>query len=180
MLYASEVWYEDIKEKVTYLKDLNALQRKMINAITGSYKCENTEKLLDLIKINNINEELLIKSKILEIEREEKRIQKEIMRKELQLDKDSYGFPLEVQLVQTKYPFYIITGKGPFRDFLYKIKQHPTEWCRYCGYCPETAIHLMLECEHFIDKSCLRFKGIEEFERVSKLIITKLLRDQFM
>ena len=73
ILYGSEIWYNNIKNKKTYVKELNSVQRKIALALTGSYKTVNNEKLLDLIKICRLNEEAEIKNIFLNINKKDRK-----------------------------------------------------------------------------------------------------------
>lgn len=49
-----------VVKKKTYMNKLNTMQRKILNALTGVYRTVNTEKLLKLLKIYSLEEELII------------------------------------------------------------------------------------------------------------------------
>lgn len=41
ILYDIKIWYPFIKTKITYLEELNKIQRKIIKTITNSYRLNN-------------------------------------------------------------------------------------------------------------------------------------------
>lgn len=71
--YASGTWFPDINNQITKTQRLRRMQRKMINAITGAYKLASTEKLLGLLNICYVDQELEIEIKSKEIEKSERK-----------------------------------------------------------------------------------------------------------
>ena len=178
LMYASEVWYEDIKSKTTYLDQLNQIQRKVLVTITRTYNSTNTQKLLNLINLCSLSEELLIKQNAINLSKEARPEFKKTNRTMYIKEKPTFHFPLDITQSRTKSIFYIITNKGPFRQFLKNIKKVDNEFCRYCRCVPETAIHLLIECEWFDDaRETCDFNKITDFERLTNFIIKKLYID---
>lgn len=61
--YASQIWFNEVSSKKTYRQRLSRVQRKIMLAITGAYWYRSTSniKLLNLLMLNDIKEELIIR-----------------------------------------------------------------------------------------------------------------------
>ena len=71
---------------------------------------------------------------------------------------------------------WCITGCGPFKSYLFKMKLADDDVCRFCYLNIETSKHLMFECDYLKDKILLRndFDGIN-FE----IIVRKLMKANY-
>ena len=183
LMYASEVWYTDLKDKKTYVSKLNRLQRRIINTLTGAYRSTCTEKLYELIGVCELSEELYVKEQLKSVERERRKSIKIELKNNLLECKKSYNFDLDVVASKSRFVIWWISNRGPFRDFLNRIKIPNVErWCRYCYSFPETSYHLLFECEQMCDRTNLdskTFTNIVEFEKFCINYTKKLFRDEY-
>lgn len=118
--YASQVWFPDIKEKVTYMRKLDRLQRRVILAVTGAYRATNRDKLDELIGVCKLSEELEIKQQCHDLAPGDKKMAKEAIRNVHLNEKDSYHFGLSVMESRSRFTIWCISNCGPFRSFLYQ------------------------------------------------------------
>ena len=58
--YGHPVWYNSTYKKKTYLNDLNQIQNNILRAITGCYKNTNINKLLEIMKVIKLTDEMNI------------------------------------------------------------------------------------------------------------------------
>lgn len=176
-MYASEVWSKDVKDSTSVSNKLSAHQRKVINALIGAYKTTNSEKLLELLGLCSLTEEISIVSKINDQDKSIRETIRESLRNELWNKKDSFGFQLNIGLIKHRYAVWFISGVGPFRDYLFKTKKPDNPWCRYCYFYPETSVHLLYECE-LIDREGWNLDDVKDFECRCINLVGKLFKDQ--
>ena len=177
--YASEIWFKEMKTKKTYLNELEKMQRLIVRAITGCYKSTSKEKLLELLKINTIEEELTIKDATLEVDKDQRKEVKDELRKLYLKEKKSFGFDLNIDETSSRYMIWCISTHGPFREYLNKRKLVENEWCRFCKMVPETVIHLVNECEYIKleNLKLLEYEVNEDnLEKLVNELIKKLMK----
>lgn len=107
-MYASEVWSKDVKDSTSVSNKLSALQRKVINVLIGAYKTTNTEKLLELLGLCSLTEEISIASKINNQDKSIRKSTRESLRNELLNKKYSFGFQLNIDLIKHRYAMWSI------------------------------------------------------------------------
>ena len=119
----------------------------MINAVTRAYRLASTKKLLGLLKNCYVDHEVDIEIKSKEIEKAERKEFKVSEREKKLNSMEVYQSPenVDVDQIGSRYAIWAITGKGPFKDFLYKIGLSDNHFCRYCSVRQETAAHLLIE-----------------------------------
>lgn len=78
--YAVSVWFDNVKESATKINKLGRIQRKIVNAITGAYVNTNSEKLLKLLNICFVDQELEIETRSRELNKSERRQYKALKR----------------------------------------------------------------------------------------------------
>lgn len=180
--YASSIWFPDIKNKISYINRLKVMQRKILNSLLGIYKSTNSEKLLRLLNIVSIEEEMIIleqlKSTLKVTPKPNRRLLIREQQQKIIDKKQSFYFEINAHKTYHKYVLWVVTGKGPFRDYLNLVKIANDKWCRYCWLYPETAIHLVEECEQ-IDRNLYNPHREEEFQLFCINLIRKLIRDRF-
>lgn len=175
IMYASEVWYQDIFLKKTYLKKLDKLQRKVLNIVTGAYRSTNTEKLLELLKLCRLTEELEIKDKLQSFDKKLKKQNKNLLRNQMIRFKRSFNFCLDIRNSTLKHTIWIISGHGPFRNYLFRIKKVNCQFCRFCKFVPETGNHLLYECREIaVERTPFDLFDITFFEKLSRNITQRL------
>ena len=146
--YAADVWLEQSKKKPTYTKLLNSLQHRFITAMTGAYRCTNRQRLLKLIGIPEITEDLELMREKRQLELENRREYVELRRSEMTAGlpgfEQSYD---DVGNITHRYVIWCITNTGPFRSTLNKIGLADDPSCRFCGFENESSYHLLRDCE---------------------------------
>jgi hypothetical protein len=172
--YGSEIWLDEIKKKKTYKKKLDKLQRSIILAVTGAYKTTNNIKLLKLIKINCICEEIEIKQRVKNVEN--KREEKLKLRMCYLDKKESFDrcIDYDIDNTKSKYLIWCISRNGPFKSFMKKIGIVDNDWCRYCHCVPETPVHLINECFKI---NLIKDNQVNP-ENLADFLIKKLLKDK--
>lgn len=179
IMYGHEVWYEEIRTKVTYLERITRLQRRVLRAATGAYKTTSTSRLLELTNEIPIEEELRIRSETKSLEKQLRASRRKELRKQWRAEQEKrYDLSKNFDFEQTKKKetVWCLTETGPNRKFLALIGLEEDESCRLCGDPAETVQHLMFECER-TPRDC-RLEGdysTEAFELASTRLV-KLLR----
>ena len=124
----------------------------MVVAITGCYRTTANEKLLRLLRLNRLDEELMIKNAVADLNRASRHEVRETMRRAYLDEKSNgYSFDCEDDLdeIDPKYVIWCASKHGPFKTYLKRMNLAENDWCRYCHSVPETPIHLVSECDRF-------------------------------
>ena len=175
MTYAFEVWYPDISEKVTYLERLNKLQRRVLRAVMGAYRNASTIKLMELAGIVPIETELKILNDTKMLRKEERRERRSELRESYLNDRESqYELSPNCMIgeLRRREAVWCLTETGPFARFLVKIGKMDEDRCRLCELGPETAQHLLFECERVSSEMRLNDSYTAyEFERAAAKLI---------
>ena len=147
--YASDVWLKTVKTKSTYVNQLNWIQHRFITAATGAYRCTSRLKLLKLIGLPELVDELDLVKEKRQLELPDRREFVDMRRREmverLPGFEQYYDNP---GAITHRYTIWCISNTGPFRAFLHKIGLADEPSCRYCGHDSETSYHLVNECEY--------------------------------
>lgn len=124
VIYAHQIWYIFIKNKVTYIDRLNRMQNKALRMITGAYKTTSINKLLEITGIIKLDQELQILCEI-----------KKQLRNDIISNRSKY-FNLDFQPYNliSKESIWCLTKSGPFNDHLIRFKLAENNLCRYCNY----------------------------------------------
>ena len=148
MLYCSDVWGDSLKQ---HQKDkLHTLQRNAILSITGAYPSTNNSKLLDLLGLLEINDEIEFRSQTTHMDSLERRQKRAELIAE-HVHQEPYGTSFRCRLGESigREVFCFLTGHGPFVSHSRRFDHHLPENCRFCGLFVETADHLLLHCAAF-------------------------------
>ena len=150
ILYAHRIWYPDICSKSTYTHRLQIMQRKFLKSLVHAYKCTSTDKLLKILHIVDILEEINIFDESLELEKHMRKDYKNETRDKW-LANVNVTLPeeLNTDTITHRFTIWCLTDTGPFRAFLYKIGKAENPNCRYCATDNETPTHLLLTCPRF-------------------------------
>ena len=152
LLYCHEIWAAALNNRQ---KDqLKSLQRKTILAMTGAFSSTNNSKLLDLIGVLEVNEEIAYQNEIKGEDHEtRKRIKADRLaaqRERLQGDRYEPMFNEElVRKIRRKETFWFLTGHGPFATYSVRFNKNETTNCRLCRLVDETPRHLLHDCASF-------------------------------
>ena len=150
IIYGHEVWFNEIRNKSTYIERISKLQRRMLRAVTGAYKNASSSKLLELTKELPIEVELQIRSDTESLEKTERANRRRELRKQWRSEQESsyeLSEKFDVNHTKRKESIWCLTKTGLFRNFLVKIGLEEDTNYRLCGDSAETAQHLLFECE---------------------------------
>ena len=177
LTYGFQIWYEDIREKKSYLAELRKMQRKILIALTRVYKRTSHQRLLKVLDLPDIESELEILLKADRLECDEKRVFKKREREISvnQIDVCSYeDYRDEIESSRHRYTLWCLTETGPFANYLNVIFPNHchSKICRYCQEHNETAEHLLFDCKLIQPQ----LKG--DLETNCHLLVNKLIREQ--
>ena len=133
---------------------LKSLQRKAILAMTGAFSTTNNSKLLDLIGLLEVNEEIACLSECRELEEESrKKIRSDRLaaqRERLQGDRYEPLFNEQlIMKIRRKETIWFLTGHGPFATHSIRFNKNELTNCRLCRLVDETPRHLLFDCAFF-------------------------------
>ena len=150
MTYASAAWFREIENKVTLLDKLKRIQRRFIVAASGAYKCTSAIRLMKLLGVTDVVDELNTLSEARESGMRESKQFRHRRRTETIERMESFGIDLQnfdADRIENKHVIWCVSNCGPFKWFLHKIGKANDKQCRYCGETDETPGHLLFECE---------------------------------
>lgn len=152
--YASKIWFKRINHKVTFLNRLRIMQNRAIKCLTKIYKNTKTKIMYKIFKIVDIVKELEILDDIenvpKNIRRNFKNDERNKFLKEINYDLNEEEF--DVDYLKHRFSLWCLSGIGPFKEFLFKIKVTEDNYCRFCHYETETSTHLLYDCIRYKDK----------------------------
>lgn len=149
--YCSNIWYEMIRDKVTYLEKINKLQRKIIRIITGAYKNTNSRKLLEITNTVELTDELEIRRKLKDREKDQRKNEMKELREKVIADRERMiNSNLNFQEIKRRETIWFLTETGPLNNYLNKYNIVDSPICRLCNIENETATHLVNDCNGLI------------------------------
>ena len=126
--YGHKIWFNEIKNKVTYVNILIKTQRKILRIITGAYQSTNSEKLLELTDTINIIQEI-------NTNKQNHQNTNKVTTKEMSIEKRekyfNFGDNFDKMKLKDKRSIWCLTGTGPFKEFLFLIKKADDNICRF-------------------------------------------------
>ena len=151
--YAAYVWFPDVELKSSYLTKLRTIQHRYLRNLFGLYKHTSYHHLFKLTSIVDIVSELQISVQSLQLPRGSRRKFKLVNRQDtLNSLLVTPVLAIDHTVTETlthRYSLWCLTGAGPFREFLHKLKLVENPACRYCGFPSETSSHLLNYCKRF-------------------------------
>ena len=159
VLYAYRCWYPHIKDKITYIERLRILQRRFLKMLVRAYKCTNTDKLLKLLQIVDIVDEIRILEEANNLPKEARKDYKNENRAICLSRIDNCDFrDIATGRLTHRFTLWCLTDTGPFKEFLCKINKASDPFCRYCNSAFENPSHILYDCIRFKD---LEFENLE-------------------
>ena len=147
--------------KYTRSSKLRAIQHRYLRNLFGLYKHTSYHHLFKLTSIVDIVSELHIFVQSLQLPRESRREFKLVNRQgtlnNLLVTSVLTIDPTVIETLTHRYSLWCLTGAGPFREFLHKLKLVENPACRYCGFPSETSSHLLNYCKRF-DSAFFHFR----------------------
>ena len=175
VLYGSEVWHSTLN-KMQRAK-LTSIQRQAILAISGAYFSTNNNKLLNLLKLLDANDEIACKLECRGKDLGEKStIRSSWLNKQKEATDGDYAVPpaVEIEKLYRKESMWFITSHGPFRHHRTRFNPANASLCRFCAIRLETADHLLNDCTEL---GQAEFSDTRSFESTCTDIIRRLFRE---
>ena len=157
LIYSCSNWFRsDVQSVKSFLR---SLQRKFLIAISSAYRTTSKLKLYKLLDILPLDLEI---AKFLD-QQQLKRSQeitgsvKDKLRQKYrdlaigELGDAELSFKIQLEpaeLVRALTPdlVFLLTGHGPYADYLHKRGLTASNTCTICGLAPQTATHLLVNC----------------------------------
>ena len=179
LTYASAIWFSDLANRANYLDRLRGIQRRFVIAATGAYKCTPNERLMKLLGLIDVVDELRMLCETRERSAPERKAMK--YRKRTETIERMQGFEVaapkfDADLISNKHTIWCISECGPFKKFLHRIGKSDDDWCRYCCAASESSSHLIFECEALGDSLTSELE-MSELNSKCKELVRKLQRD---
>ena len=175
--FGYEAWHKVVKSKTTYTDKLKQMQNRILRTVTGAYRSTSRNKLLEITKSIEIEEELEILSQTTKLPKDERRIKRKELREERRTQRDRhFDFnDLNFGKITSREAVWTLTGTGPFRSHLKRIGKAESSDCRFCGHTDETGEHLITCCDQ------LNFRldansDVKALEKTTKLLFKELKR----
>ena len=131
------------------------MQRKFLKVLFRAYRCTSTEKLLTVLNIVHITDEVEIQINSRTVNSNDRTNFKNTKRSKILSNNAHINLARDIiDNFKHKFTLWCLTGTGPFKDFLYKIEKVNDKNCRYCGGADETPTHLAYECNRFELNNC--------------------------
>lgn len=173
MLYGSDVWGPQLTE--TQKNNLRSMQRKAILSLTGAYASTNSDKLLNLLGLLEINEEIEFRLDTRALDSTERKEQRTARIAERRLNGPQYDL-LDCNLSEStsREIFFFATAHGPFLSLSHRFNNEVPLNCRFCGIFEETAEHLLLFCSAFEPLQISRDTVVSAVESKCKHIVRQI------
>ena len=153
---------------------LHSLQRSAILSITGAYSSTSNRKLLDLLGLLEINEEIPLRRQTKDLgSSERKKMRKELIA-ERRREGEAYGFECRLEESVGREIFFFLTGHGPFVSHYRRYDNELPTNCRFCGVFEESAEHLLLHCSAFGDLEMSRETEMTAIESKCGYIVKRI------
>ena len=166
MLYCSDVWGNSLNP--TQRDTVHSLQRNAVLALAGAYPSTNNVKLLNLLGILGLADEITLRQQTRELDAAERKLKRREMVARRSLN-GAYGggFLPNMDLNETtsKEIFHFVTGHGPFVSHSRRFNPELPEQCRFCGVFEESPEHLLFYCA--------AFPGLEPHQELDSQILEK-------
>lgn len=176
--YASKIWFNRVNSKSSYLDRLRLTQRKFLKCLTKVYKCTSNEKLLKILNVVGIIDELNILEESFKLSkhvRKSFKIDERIKLLNLNNIYDNIELFNVIFDSTSRFTLWCFTDTGPFKSTIAKMKLSSDNLCRYCYYSIENIDHLYFSCEKFRNSDIIDTQ-IEEKRCI--YIVTQLLKDR--
>lgn len=89
LCYGFIIWFNQIKNKSTYINELRIIQNLVLRSITGAYSKSNSNKLLEITNTIKIDQEMEIMIKYNDIDKIERKEMKKKAVEEIILKRDN-------------------------------------------------------------------------------------------
>ena len=173
ILFMSEIWFDELT--ITQRSKLRSLQNSYVRTMTGAYSRTNSLKLLNLLGLLEIQEQVSYQRAAYQKAPQEKQ-QIRLAYQNLQGSQPNshYQTPFdrkEIGIVRSWEVFWMVSKHGPFRTHFLSTEVNRS--CRLCSEEEETPEHLLYRCRAV---NHLELSDVLNFERVAREIVLKLNR----
>ena len=148
ILYCSDVWGQ---MNQLQRNRLHTTQRSAVLSVTGAYPSTGNSKLLNLLGLLEVNEEIEFREQTKALDSDERKRKRLERIEERRQEGEQYGASFECRLGESvsREIFFFLTGHGPFVSHSRRYNDELAVNCRFCGIFEESLEHLLLHCAAF-------------------------------
>ena len=162
--YCSNVFFKDL---YVYQKAMiDRLQRRVLLTLLGGYRTTRNRDLMNYIGVTKLSKELSLRT---DVQNEE--MSKEEMITAIECELEAQGYSEQLKIIEEtsrKEVIWFLSGDGPFRSYLNRMRIESVSQCRLCGYEEETHQHLL--------NSCIFSSELDQQEELSILKVEELTK----